>query len=87
MELVAEAYITLQAIHSLKSPGMADPLVDPKTLSQAVIQGILDAPHLRGNRFGRGEIRTRLISGMNLAVDENGIPLQEEQRLAKFHIK
>jgi hypothetical protein len=86
-ELVAEAQVTLQAIRSLAHAEVADPLLDPQTLTEAVTRGILDAPHLRGNRFGRGEIRTRTISGMNLAVDENGNPLREEQRLAKFHIK
>lgn len=86
-ELVAEAQVTLRAIRSLAQAKVTDPLLDPQTLTEAVTRGILDAPHLRGNRFGRGEIRTRTISGMNLAVDENGNPQREEQRLAKFHIK
>jgi methylmalonyl-CoA mutase cobalamin-binding subunit len=82
-ELVAEAQITLQAIRSSAAPGVEDPLVDPLTLSQAVQVGILDAPHLRNNPFAPGLVRTRIIDGKCLAVDERNAPLAEADRLAQ----
>ncbi len=53
--LIAEANVLLDAIRSLAAPGVADPLTDPATLTRAVTTGILDAPQLRNNRFGRGQ--------------------------------
>jgi methylmalonyl-CoA mutase cobalamin-binding subunit len=80
-ELVAEAQVTLSAIRDLAAPGVPDPLTDPVTLAQAVQSGVLDAPHLRNNPFARGQVRTRLIDGKCLAVDEVGRPLTEEDRI------
>ncbi len=76
-ELVAEARITLEAIRSLAAPGVEDPWTDAATLAKAVPSGLLDAPQLKNNRFARGEIRTQIINGMCLAVDERGRPLSE----------
>lgn len=59
-ELVAEARRTLDAIRVLAGIDVADPFTDPATLCSAVRSGILDAPHLRNNRFGRGAIETRI---------------------------
>ena len=59
-ELVAEARLTLSAIRSQAGAGAGDPLTDPATLCAAVTRGILDAPHLRSNRFGRGAVETRI---------------------------
>ena len=84
--LVAEAQVTLQAIRSLAGPGAADPLTDAPTLARAVTSGILDAPQLKNNRFGKGQIRTRIIDGACMAVDNVGHPLTEEQRLAALGI-
>lgn len=83
-ELIAEAQVTLEAIRNLAAPGVDDPWADAATLAQAVTSGILDAPQLKNNPFGRGQIRTRIINGMCLAVDENGRPLSEKERLAKW---
>jgi isopentenyl diphosphate isomerase/L-lactate dehydrogenase-like FMN-dependent dehydrogenase len=80
-ELVAQAQVTLQAIHRLADPGTADPLCDPVTLGRAVRTGLLDAPHLRNNPFARGEIRTRILQGACQAVDAQGKPLTEEERI------
>ncbi len=82
-ELVIEANITLAAIHNLAAPGVADPLTDPLTLARAVTTGILDAPHLGCNLFARGQIKTRIINGQCLAVNERGQPLPESTRLKK----
>jgi hypothetical protein len=48
-----------------------------------VTSGILDAPHLRNNAYGRGRVVTRIDSrGASVAVDAAGRPLREIQRLA-----
>jgi hypothetical protein len=80
-ELVREAQVTLQAIGSLAGPGVVDPLSDPQTLSRAVTSGILDAPQLRNNPYGLGQVRTRIVKGQCLAVDERGRQLREQKRL------
>lgn len=59
-ELVAQANELLDAIRALAEPGVGDPLTDPATLARAVTSGLLDAPHLRNNRFARGEVVTRI---------------------------
>ncbi len=82
--LIAETRVTLAAIRSLGDPEGADPLTDPAILSKAVTTGILDAPQLRSNRFGRGTVRTRIIGGACLAVDEAGQPLPEAQRIEQL---
>jgi hypothetical protein len=87
-ELVAEAQVTLKAIagleSSLKPKQMLDPFTDPAVLTQAVTRGILDAPQLRNNPFGRGQIITRIINGQCQAVDSTGHPLSEDGRLANL---
>jgi hypothetical protein len=83
-ELVAEARLTLDAIRGLAGPDADDPLTDPATLARAVTAGIMDAPHLRNNRFGRGAVATRIDRrGACVAVDnESGNTLTEQARLA-----
>jgi len=81
-ELIAEGQITLEAIRSLAAPGVVDPWADAATLAQAVTTGILDAPQLKNNLFGRGAVRTQIVNGMCLAVDAEGRPLSEKARLA-----
>jgi len=83
-ELSAEARLTLDAIHSLAAPGIVDPLTDAPTLARAVTCGILDAPHLRSNPFARGQVQTRIFDGCCLAVNEEGNPLPEKDRLARL---
>ena len=43
--------------------------------------GILDAPQLKNNPFARGQIRTQIVNGMCVAVDADGHPLSESERL------
>ncbi len=85
-ELCDEARTTLEAIRRLARTGVSDPLTDPDTLALAVTAGILDAPHLRNNRFGRGQVVTRIDSrGACVAIDpENGRPLTEAERIARL---
>jgi hypothetical protein len=42
----------------------------------------MDAPQSRNNKFGRGEVRTRIVNGASMAVDEQGKPIPEEERIA-----
>ncbi|GAP08118.1 predicted cobalamin binding protein [Anaerolinea thermolimosa] len=83
-ELVREAHITLQAMVNLAGSESRDPLADPACLARAVQSGILDAPQLRNNPFARGAVRTQIVNGACLAVDEMGRPLSEAERLASF---
>jgi hypothetical protein len=82
--LVHEAKYTLQAIQSLCTDSRQDPLTNPNVLAKSVTLGILDAPQLKNNPFGRGEIRTRIINGACQAVDKDGNPISESQRLSKI---
>jgi hypothetical protein len=83
-ELTREAEITLEAIRNLASGGVADPLADAATLSQAVQTGILDAPQLKNNPYGRGQIVTR-IDNRSACIAINpatGNPFNEHNRIA-----
>jgi hypothetical protein len=84
-ELIAEAQVTLDAIRALAAPDAADPFSDPSTLARAVTSGLLDAPHLRNNRYACGRVVTRIDErGACVAVDAAGSPLSETQRLAEL---
>ena len=83
-ELVAEAQITLGAIHHLAARDVNDPWIDARTLARAVAHGILDAPQLRNNKFGKGMIRTRIVDGCCVAVGEENDPISELVRLKKI---
>jgi hypothetical protein len=87
-ELLAEAEVTLAAIRSLAPAEVRDPLLDPATLTRAVTGGILDAPHLRNNRYARGEIVTAIDKrGACMTVDaKTRQPIDEPQRLARLGI-
>ena len=80
-QLVAESKITIQSIIEFAESEVLDPLVDPDNLSRIVQYGILDAPQLRNNPFARGKIRTRIVGGTCLAVDDSGQQLTEERRI------
>ncbi len=80
-ELIAECAVTLGAIGDLADPGTDDPWTDAQTLARAVTTGVMDAPQLKNNRFGRGTVRTEIIQGKCLAVDEDHKPLSEKQRI------
>jgi hypothetical protein len=83
-QLVKEATLLLEAIAGLAGPEAGDPLTDAATLARAVTCGLLDAPQLRNNKFGRGEIRTSIVNGANVCVDGMGKPIKEERRLMQF---
>jgi methylmalonyl-CoA mutase cobalamin-binding subunit len=81
-QLVRDAHFTLEAISSLAGPNVKDPLTDPVTLARSVTSGVLDAPQLRNNKFGRGQIHTSIVNGANLTVDWKGKIVQEKKRLS-----
>jgi hypothetical protein len=58
-----------------------DPLTDPVTLAHAIRCGILDAPHLAGQRCALGRVRTSPVNGSCQAVDESGCVISEGDRL------
>jgi len=82
-QLVREATVTIEAILNLATKGVADPLADSATLARAVKSGILDAPQLKNNPYGRGQIATQIDSrGACVAVDRTtGKELSEAERL------
>jgi methylmalonyl-CoA mutase cobalamin-binding subunit len=82
--LISEAQVTLQAIKALGKDSPDDPFCDADNLAKAVKSGILDAPQLKNNHFAPGRIRTRILGGACLAVDEQDQPITEARRLAKF---
>lgn len=81
-ELVKDANLLLDAIRGL-SASSADPLTDPATLTLAVTSGLLDAPQLRNNKFGRGQVLTRIVDGASVTVDKKGKPISEKKRIAQ----
>jgi len=80
-ELVEAVQFTLQAIARLASSDAGQRLADPTALARAVTTGILDAPQLRNNPFGRGRVSTRIIDGACQAVSSSGSPLSETERI------
>jgi hypothetical protein len=61
-----------------------DAWIDPTTLAKAVKLGILDAPQLRNNAFAPGKVKTRIIGGASVAVDEMQQPINEEERIRQI---
>lgn len=60
-ELLAEANTLISVLRSISDKN--DSLINPQTLAEAIRTGILDAPHLKGNRFAAGKLETRMING------------------------
>ena len=82
--LIREAQVTLEAIRRIADKSVLDPLTDAATLTKAVNLGIMDAPQLKNNAYAPGRICTRVINGCSEAVDEQGKPISEEERLKDF---
>ncbi|MBV6397151.1 MAG: hypothetical protein HFACDABA_02756 [Anaerolineales bacterium] len=80
-ELAAEADTILDAIRLLAPPEAGDPFTDAFTLARAVTSGILDAPQLVNNQFGRGQVRTRILNGACVSVDQSGKAISERERI------
>jgi methylmalonyl-CoA mutase cobalamin-binding subunit len=81
-QLITEGRLILSAIKEIAPPGTRDPWTDPETLARAVECGLMDAPDLAGNPAAWGKVRTRLVEGACRAVDEHGLPVLEQRRVA-----
>jgi hypothetical protein len=44
----------------------------------------MDAPQLRSNKFGRGEVKTSIVNGAGVTVDKNGKTVPESKRIAQL---
>lgn len=83
-DLIRDAGYILDAIRVL-GRGSPDPLADPVVLSEAILKGILDTPHFRGNPLLYGKIVTRLMDGgWNITDPETGNILSEKNRLLQL---
>ncbi|MBI4415485.1 MAG: hypothetical protein HY557_00700 [Euryarchaeota archaeon] len=81
-QLVNEAKFLLATIKEQFGGFSPNPSADPKALAQAVKAGILDAPHLTGNRAARGETVTHVVNGAWEAIHpKTGAVLTEAERL------
>jgi methylmalonyl-CoA mutase cobalamin-binding subunit len=83
-KLASEASFTLQAIRNISKTHDQDPLTQPENLARAVSLGILDAPQLRNNTYGRGEMLTGIVNGACEVISSKGSPVTETVRLAQF---
>ena len=82
--LITEAKILLNHIRNIASSGVNDPWADPATLAKSVTLGLMDAPQLGNNKFGRGLVRTRIVNGASVEVDKDGNPLSQQERIGKL---
>ncbi len=85
-QLVAEANKVLDAIRKL-SASSSDPFIDPAVLTRAITSGILDAPQLLNNQFGRGLVKTRIVNGASVTVDNQSKPISESKRIKTLFTK
>jgi methylmalonyl-CoA mutase cobalamin-binding subunit len=83
-ELLREAKLLLDAITQIADKNVEDPWSNPETLANAIKIGILDASHLKGNKFAKGEIMTKMINGACYVIDSNGDILPEKRRLKEI---
>ena len=82
-ELVLETQITLNAIRDLRSSQTEDPFTSPEILARAIQTGILDAPQLKNNPYGRGQVATAIdYRGACIAVNRaTRQPIGEAKRI------
>jgi hypothetical protein len=85
-ELVTDAKILIEAICQFSQEGSNHPLSDPGVLSAAVSEGLLDAPQLLNNPYGKGGISTMIDHrGACVAVDKTtGEPIDEGDRVSRI---
>lgn len=82
-QLLDEAGVLLGAIRRLGQGMAADPFASPEVLTLAIQMGLLDAPHLRGNRAAKGQMVTCLVDGACVSVNpDTGSAIDESDRLA-----
>lgn len=79
--LVIEARALLEKIKALAEREIQDAWADPSTLAKAVTTGLMDAPQLRNNKYALGKVRTNIVGGASVEVDEHGTPLLARERI------
>lgn len=84
--LIEEASLIIEAIKKIGN-GKEESLLDGDILHAAVKLGILDAPGLKGFSVANGKIKTAVIDGANVVVDEDGNVVSEKKRLKDLGIK
>ncbi len=83
-ELIEEAKFLLNTIKSLYVES-EDPWSDPVVISEIIKEGIIDAPHLRGNKNAKGTLETRIIDGKCMAYSRIlGRAVSERERLSEL---
>ncbi len=55
-----------------------DPYINPNILNRIVKYGIFDAPHLKNNKFAKGELKTKIINGACYSWDSARDKIYEE---------
>lgn len=82
-QLLEEAGVLIKAIQNMGFRDIDDPLTEPVTLAAAIKTGLIDAPHLKGNKEAAGKLTTKMIDGACYAYDyENERIVNEEERIA-----
>lgn len=83
-ELITEARVLLEGIRSLGDE-VEDPLTEPHVIARALLEGVLDTPHFKGNPFLRGDVTTGIIRGAWYALNPvNGSIVDEESRVQQI---
>ena len=87
-ELVKEAGVLINKIGEIGEGRTEDPLNSPEVLAEAVNIGLMDAPQLVNNPYGRGQVSTVIDPrGACVAIDsESGEPLNEADRIQRLQI-
>ena len=84
-EIISEAKYLLNFIKSDYASDSDDPLGDSAVLSDCIMRGILDAPHIVKNEKFRGTLQTRVVDGKCLAWDvDNKRAVDEVTRLERL---
>ncbi len=87
-ELVQEAGVLINRIGEIGEDWTKDPLNSPEVLAEAVKIGLMDAPQLVSNPYGKGQISTVVDPrGACVAVNpESGETLNEANRIKRLQI-
>ncbi|MFH1445702.1 MAG: cobalamin-dependent protein [Nanoarchaeota archaeon] len=74
--------------HSIETFGSSyDDLSNPEFLSKMIESGIMDTPQLLKNYYAMGTVRTRMVNGACVPVDDNDEMITEKERLNGLVIK